>query len=211
MYFLSAYSQYKTLGKLIGHKDELKSCPSFHNLLVNYDVKASQLEQYSLNVDFTEVKSDKTMASLYPILAVPYSKSQDLYTALENDNWENSNDHLKNALTHYFETTTREVEELCEKGVGSGYYVYENLVTYFKKDNSFHKTQNGLKALLKVPVLANMIILDNLNTKDSTLKSDNIYDKWLLSRTNAEWFETFLNQLKDKRKSKISSNLMNSI
>jgi hypothetical protein len=209
LYFLSSYSQYKTMKDLLKKEDAVTSCPSFHNLLLKYGkMESGSSKNYSLELNFEQVKSNQRNLSHFPILAVPYSEEKDLYSVLVDDNWKNSNIHIKTALNHYFKTSEKEIVELCDKGVSPGYYVYENLVTYFKKDKAFHRTKDGLKALLKVPVLANMVILDNLNRKDYHFKEAKVFDKWLLARTNADWFDTFLKSLKEKRESRISTNFM---
>lgn len=207
LYFLSSFSQYKLMSNVLKKKEVISSCPMFHNLILKYDgMEMESAKNYNLNVDLDQARLDKKQLSLFPILAVPYSNNKDLLTVLEENNWENTNYHVKVALNHYYKTSEKEIKDLCDKGVSPGYYVYENLVTYFKKDNDFHKTKDGLKALLKVPVLANMVILDNLNRKDYHFKETQVFDRWLLTRTNANWFEHFLKNLKEKRESKISTN-----
>jgi hypothetical protein len=209
LYFLSSFSQYKTMRNILKKEDAVASCPSFHNLLLKYEeVESDSHKNYSLDLDFEQVKENQRNLTYFPILAVPYSESKDLYSVLVDNKWKDSAYHVETALNHYFKTSESEIVELCDKGVSPGYYVYENLVTYFKKDQKFHRTRDGLKALLKVPVLANMVILDNLNRKDYHFKEIKVFDKWLLTRTNADWFEHFLKNLKEKRESRISTNFV---
>lgn len=209
LYFLSFYKQYKTMAKIINKEETLKACPSFHNIILDHKgLKEVRIKNYSTDIDFSKAKNDKLKLSYFPILAMPYSSSIDLYSVLESNNWKDSSKHIKTALNHYFKTSEKEIKELCNTGVSPGYYIYENLVTYFKQQKSFHGTKAGLKALLKVPVLANMIILDNLNQNKYHFKESQVYDQWLLNRTNAQWFGKFIHELKVKRDSRISSNFI---
>ena len=61
-------------------------------------------------------------------------------------------------------------------------------------------------ALLKVPTLGNMIVLDNLSDSLYHFTKGNSYDSWLLERSNANWFEQFREHLKSNRESRVSAN-----
>ena len=204
LYFLSLYSQYKVMGKILKSEKQINSCPSFHQVILENEDILSEMtkfsDQYSTDKNLDFLKNEKKNLSLYPVLAMPYSEDLDLYSAIVGHNWENTSSHLRKAFKHYYHSSEKEISELCDKGIGPGYYIFENMVTYFKKENTFQKTNEAITALVKIPVLANMLILDNLivskNQKSSTLST---YDNWLLERTNAKWFGRFIQALKEKR------------
>lgn len=208
LYFLSFYKQYLTLGKLLNEKQMITSCPSFHNVMVNYqDELKAQVEDYTTEIDLSLVKKNERFVSYFPVLALPYTAKSDLYSYLVNEKWEDTDEHLLTALKNYYEIEKNELSTLCDTGVSPGYYVYENLVSYFKGDDSFHRTQDGLKALLKVPVIANMLILDNLKSQSyPKFKAQSRFEAWLMSRSNLAWFGEYRNSLLNNKTRQISAN-----
>lgn len=209
VYFLAMYKQYKELSHVLGLDAQISSCPSFHNVILDNSesLKLSD-SQLSKNIELSYVKEDPKLLSSYPVMALPYSSDQDLYTKLVNSEFTDSKVYLDVALGNYHQTQKREVEVLCDKGVSAGYYIYENLVTYFKSDNSLHSSVEGLKALLKVPVIANMVILDNMNNDDYTFNQSSILEDGLLERSKSTWFKKYLLNLNRSRKSKISKMML---
>jgi hypothetical protein len=207
IYFLTMYKQYKQLGSVLGQSSEQNSCPSFHNVILEHK-EALQMDstKYTSNVSLTHLKGEPRLVSAYPVMALPYSSSGDLYSKLKDNNFKHDQEYLKVALNKYYKSQGQEIAKLCDQGVSPGYYIYENLVTYFEKDQSFHSTKAGLKALLKVPVLANMVILDNLKQESYALSKGNKLENWLLERSNTGWFKNFIYELNENRNSHISSN-----
>ena len=208
LYFLSYYKQYLSLAKILGKKNAVQSCPSFHHVILE---NQKELERdtgtYSAQIDLEKVKTNQALIGKYPVLAVPYSTGGDLYSQLVRKDWAESDKHLTAALEYYHEIEKKEISELCDTGVSPGYYVYENLVSYFKNDRSFHRTKEGLKALLKVPVIANMVILDNLKIENyPNFSAQNNFDAWLIERSNLTWFKEYRDQVSYKRKEHVSAN-----
>jgi hypothetical protein len=206
LYFLSSYALYKTYQKSLKIKDEIKSCPSFHDLMLKEDIKKKQTVNVDLSTEFTKVKDDISLAAQYPVLALPYSDQADLYSVMVQRNWENPQEHLEHALKEHYKNTEKELAQLCETGVSPGYYIYENLVTYFKQQKNFHRTKDGLKALLKVPVIANMLIVDSMSL-DYKINPIEKYNTWLLSRSNTAWINEYFSTIKEKRTQRLSKNL----
>ena len=207
VYFLSMYKQYEALAKIVDVKNELSSCPSFHDTILEHKAQfSSGPSAYTSKVDFKLARDNKTMLPLYPVLALPVSDSEDLYTKLVENDWKDSDKYLEVSLNKLYQSSLDEVSELCDKGISDGYYSFENIVTYFKSEKDFSGTVYGLKAMLKVPALANMLVLDNLSSVNYHFSKRNVFDTWLLKRSNASWFESYLNGLKDQREEKISLN-----
>lgn len=200
LYFLTYYKQYLSLGEMLGKENTINICPSFHDVLVTNkkDIEPSVIKLTSMN-NMKSVKTQKDLVVNYPVLAIPYSSDQDLFSKLENEKWDETEETVRLALEHYYEIEKREVQSLCDKGVSPGYYIFENLVTYFKNDESFHRTQDGLQALLKVPVISNMIILDSILGHKILSSNTTAFDQTLMLRSNLGWFSEYRDHLKNKR------------
>lgn len=208
VYFLSYYKQYLNLAQVLKVHSKITSCPSFHQVVLEYEKELKSFDnQLNLNVNLNSVKTDQSNLSYYPVLSMQGESDRMVYDELYRNNWKESQSTLRNALLTYHTSMQGEIEKLCDTGVSPGYYVYENLVTYFKEFKDFHHTRDGLKALLKVPTLANMVILDNLSQDSYYLARENVFDQWLLSRANTHWFKQYMNHIKSKRSQVLKSEL----
>ena len=187
VYFLTLYNQYQLMKKVSGLNSHNKSCPAFHDLLLKNQDAVRTNEVSVLSKDYKVVHTDPTQVVYYPAMALPYSNSSDLYTALNQNDWENVEDYLKHALVNYTQNISTEVAQLCDKGVSKGYYLYENVVTYFKNDRSFHKTKKGIQAMLKIPVFANLVLLDHLKSEVAHQE----LGQNLLGRGELLWFNSY--------------------
>lgn len=208
VYFLTVYKQYKTMAKIRSTKDHIRSCPSFHNVILENRKSLDEYQEiYTLKQDLSILKQNKEKIAKFPVVAMPYSKRQDLFSALVSNEFEDSSSQLEVAFDNYFVSQKKEIEELCDKGVSPGYYTFENLVSYFRNAPDFHRTTKGLKALLKVPVISNMIILDNLMEKDKNYFSSGVsrFENDLLERSNISWFKQYREKLNSDRRKYIGS------
>lgn len=194
LYFLTFYKQYKTIGKILKVEDNFKSCPSFHNVVLDNQKSLNEFQDiYTFDVELSSLKTTREDVVHHPVLAIPYSQKTDLFSVLVKNNFENIPQNVEAALSHYYSSQKKEIETLCDTGVSPGYYIYENLVSYFKNDNEFHGTKDGLIALLKVPVISNMIIVDNLVSPDnkSFLSGASYFENSLLKRSSVTWFKQY--------------------
>lgn len=210
LYFLTYYKQYKTIGKILNIENEMNSCPSFHNVMLSNKKEIGRINNiYSTDLDLQSIKGRLESVTKYPILAMPYSGSTDLFSVLVKNDFNQTATHVREALEHYYISQKKEIETLCDQGVSPGYYIFENLVSYFRNDKSFHKTKDGLKALLKVPVISNMIILDNLVTKDEDYfsSSSSELEFKLMKRSRVSWFQEYRENLRLKRKEVVGSRM----
>ncbi len=205
LYFLNTYQQFKALGKITGKGTDIKACPAFHDVLLKNDQSLKENSDYTLE-EYTVVRNNPENIYLYPVLATPYSDSQDLYSVLVENNWENSKEHTLNALTHFHKINKDELHELCDTGVSAGYFVYENLVTYFKADTSLYRTTEGVEALLKVPVVASLYITDSLR-KNSFWSQEAELIQSLFKRVNGDWFNQFRKEIQNRHHKVLSARL----
>lgn len=204
LYFLTLFSQYQAMGNLLGIKSRITSCPSFHQVLLENKKEMEELSVSYKNLmtlnEWSVLTNDVQSLSFFPILAIPYSNEKDLYSVLVENNWQNISEYVMASAKNYYESSEIEIDQLCDKGVGPGYYIFENMVTYFKEENTFASTADALKSLVKIPVFANILLIDNLILKNNHNKNMlSLYDKKLLKRTNADWFSLFIDRLNDKR------------
>ena len=200
IYFLTTHQQYQKINNILGKPNNVPSCPSFHDLLLKNPMVLADIPKIKdVKIDFEKIKTNPQMAKYYPILALPYDNKIDLFTKLQSKNWEDGHVHMQEALIHYQKNVEREVAELCDKGISPGYYTYQNLVTYFKNNSGFHKSQEGLKALLKVPALANMVIIENIIQQTYDIHSTYVYEELLLERSNTTWFLSYLVNINHKQ------------
>lgn len=203
LYFLTYYKQHLTLGKSLGHTENSRSCPSFHGAILDHKKYLTQsASTHSSKVNLEKLKSKLSMVTKYPIVAIPFSDQADLFSVLIQNDFKTAETYVNSALENYYQVQKREIATLCDKGVSGGYYIYENLVSHFKQSRDFHKTTAGLKALLKVPVIANMLILDNLEQNPVfSLKTDLYkFENILLNRSRISWFREYRESLKEQRK-----------
>ncbi|MAX66549.1 MAG: hypothetical protein QF441_10410 [Bacteriovoracaceae bacterium] len=202
LYFISFYKQQRVLEGLLGLKKHQKSCPRFHDFLLKADVEAEIIaSQYTTKLNFSPVQKDPEHVAFFPILSTPYSQNKDLFTALRENDWKDAESMTREALYVHYQNNQKELFELCETGVSSGYYLYENLVTYFKNNQKFHQSQESIAALLKIPVIANMFILKSLKPLDENIKTLGLenHEVSLLKRSEVDWFKSYMSYLERKR------------
>ncbi len=206
LYFLTYYKQYITLGNLLEDKEIAQSCPSFHGAILDHkEFLTEKSGGHSTKINLEHLKDKLSMVTKYPLMAIPFSNQTDLFSVLIQNGFNNPETYVHTALENYYQKQKKEISVLCDEGVSSGYFIYENLVSYFKQTNSFHKTKAGLRALLKVPVMGNMLILDNLEQEQalSFRTSLSRFENILLERSRVSWFTEYRKSLKRARQKEI--------
>jgi hypothetical protein len=176
VYFKNLWGQSKTLANFMG-KEHINSCPAFHQTVLTQDVSVQKLYENDSGKAQDPV--------LYPFIV------------LENDSSSNAHDYLS---SHYDEVLA-EVKELCNTGVSENYFVFENTIRYFSKTHQKRKVKNLLNSYLKMPVFANLYLLDALKNP-RTILSNNERD--ILRKLNIKWFESYLYKLRQRREHRIS-------
>lgn len=208
IYFLSFYRQYLKLEQSLGMEAKTDNCPSFHQVVIEYKKELEAPFDGSVEGhDYRSVEANMSNLGFYPVLALQSGNNDPLWRNMAASDWKDSNGMLKTALVTHHEDMQTELKQLCDSGVSAGYYVYENLVTYFKEYKEFHYSKEGLKALLKVPTLANMLMLDNLSSTSYYLSQENHFDTWLLQRANTQWFRQYRDHLNQRRGQLIEAKL----
>lgn len=195
VYFLTLLQQYLTFNSIIGKSEKDFSCPKFHNDLLNYrSLITIQKNHYSLEHNYTTVLNDERLLPSFPIMALPYNEDVDLYSYFKNSD-ENVKEHIQYALEIYNNKNFIEINELCEQGTSDGYYIYENLVNFHSSSND--KDNLTLEAILNIPVIANMLVIDSLKLNNNDAL--NIINEKILNRSRLGWFKNYLYELRKIR------------
>lgn len=218
IYFLALLSQYyelKSLGKI--ESPEVTICPSFHTDVVNnvQIIKKSTkhtLDFSQLKYDFSKVISKEAdYLSLYPELSLPLTSDHSHPAVADGINEKTSGkfpEFFKTGYSVHVAKTYKELSDLCEKGQTDNYYVFENLMTYFKSHPDFKDDSKAMKAILKSTIFANMALIKSLNMqieqerKVASLENKvdyNSFEEEILSRLEASWVRNYFETMKMRR------------
>lgn len=193
-YFLSLYSQYKSLVKLTKQQNELNVCPQFHHEILSANVSVRDLRSI-VSEDYKSLMKNPYAVVSNPSLSLNY-RGQNVYSYLEKRNmWNKAHSVVKSALIEHNKLNLSELNQLCEEGSSEGFYAYKNMVSFYSTNN-FANSSKSMPAFLKIPVLANMLILNNYS------KSVSVYEKDLISSLNISWFSNYLDDLKKENPNK---------
>ncbi len=188
-YFLSLYKQYEQFNQITNVEDKINSCPQFHNDLLTYESDLSGENISKINLDFSEVLIDKTAVTSYPVLSLPY-EGTDLYSYIQhNKAWSQSKQIALSALKSYTKGIKREIETMCEFGNSNDYYIYENMISYYRNNQDFIYSYQALPSVLKVSPVANIFLLESLKT---TPQSISVFESKLMTQMNIPWFKNYL-------------------
>jgi len=197
LYFLGLYHQYVEFQNFLNLEKERISCPAFHNELVTHETNLDAINsRYNLHVNVKPVIDDPTLLPNYPVMSLPFNDS-DVFTYIRNNQSESSKVIIKEAVFKYTENLKSEIHELCQKGASDNYFIYENYVTYAPQDSSLDNNSKKLTAALKIPIFANLLILDNL--RDKAFFNHSTYAEKALSRASLSWLKNYLYDLNKVR------------
>lgn len=193
IYFSHLYSQYKHFQNLTGKGDEIKSCPAFHQVLLSTNIKNDLKEEWLIYSDQEAIKGKNSLA-FYPELNLPIKNGKvvDYVTS------KNSQSLILEALTEYNKNNEEELLTLCETGFSSNYYIYENIVSYYSQDKAFITSDKAMEAFVKVPLVANAILLDRLQ-RNKAHGDELALEESSLNRLGATWFRGYLYTLHNLR------------
>lgn len=164
VYFSALYEQYRTLGHYFGKEEPLRSCPQFHN-------EKNEVEKKELAI-FDEEAWKKSSYDTRYFPEKTFSKE---------------------SFASYHNVLKNEIITLCEEGVSDNYFKYENLVTHFANNGSFHRSKTAMKSLLKIPVFANYYIVEMMSVRPH-------HGKKFIELSKADWFERYVSEAGHKRK-----------
>lgn len=168
VYFSALYHQYLVLNKALDQKNTVKFCPQFHH--------------------------DKVEAELAPVPKISF--------ALESQIQDSGRVYFpelvfngRNSLSSHYQSIEREVATLCENGYSEQFYTFDNLITHFSGNSSFHTSTASMVAMLKIPVFANFYLLHMLQDQ-SFAHAD---EERLIQLTGTHWFGKYVAEARSKR------------
>jgi hypothetical protein len=188
-YFLSLYKQHAQFAQLANIDQQINSCPQFHNDLLTYKDELSNRKVSKANLDFSEVLIDKSKITSYPVLSLPY-RNTDLYSYIsDNNKWDQSETIALSAIKSYAQSMRKEIETMCEFGNSNDYYIFENMISYYRNNLDFIYSFQALPSVLKVSPIANIFLLESLQSKSEKVS---IFEDRLMAKMNIPWFKNYL-------------------
>jgi hypothetical protein len=198
-YFLSLYKQHVEFSQIADVSHKINSCPQFHNDLLTYEDELSNKQISKTNLDFREVLIDKSKVTSYPVLSLPY-KNTDLYSYIEDNNkWDQSEQIALSAIKSYTSGIRKEIETMCEFGNSNDYYIFENMISYYRNNQDFIYSFQALPSVLKVSPIANIFLLESLKTNSEKVS---VFEDKLLNKMNIPWFKNYLYEVSLMRNNK---------
>ncbi len=199
VYFLSLWKQYKQFNTITGVSEPIKFCPQFHDDLLTFKDQLKVKRKSQFNIDFKDVVLNSSTISSYPVLALPY-KGTDLYSYLKVKNWNDSKEHAIAAVDQHRKKLKSEINTMCDYGNSNDYYIFENMISYYRSNEGFIYSYKALPSALKVAPVSNIFLLNSMNQA-----SLSVFESNLLSKMNIPWFKNYLYEVslirnnKDKR------------
>jgi hypothetical protein len=198
-YFLSLWKQYQSFQKVTNVSDGIQSCPQFHNDLIVHKKSLINSTNMKKSFNFSDVIVNSVNITSYPVLSLPYKRT-DVYQYLSKKNaWEKSDEIVKTALIDHQNKMKQEIELMCEYGESRDYYVYENMISYYKSNEAFIYSYESLPAVMKIPVVSNMFLLDSLAKRNGEMSA---FENSLLTKMNIPWFKNYLYEVSLTRNNK---------
>lgn len=197
LYFLTLWEQTHKLKTLLGRKEQIKICPGFHNEILTFEeVMDATTEGLTYKKNYSTALEHPERLPSYPVMALPYSNS-DVYSYLKKNPDADANLVVEQALNRYMNVLEREIETLCFHGVSDDYYIFENYITYGKKDEQLKAPKEIMSAVFRIPVFANLLLLESFKTHQ--ILASNVMTDVALERSELEWLRSYLYELEKIR------------
>jgi hypothetical protein len=199
-YFLALWEQYQTFQYLTHKSREVKHCPSFHEVLLEEKkIKSQKNNFYSFDQNFNQVEKSPEKIVFHPVLSLPY-KEADLYSYLEKEQaWNEVTLHVKKVIELRLSNVEKELLELCDTGQSDEYFIYQNMVTYYGVDKKFYENNKNLEAYLKIPLVANTMILNGLAKEEFKFYHLGDNQRYAMTLINAKMVSNYLYDLNTMR------------
>ncbi|WP_419172342.1 hypothetical protein [Halobacteriovorax sp.] len=177
VYFLSLYEQYLTFSQIYpSFKKEIKTCASFHQEFINYNDRPKMWE-YTLKEEITNDIENV-------VWHLPYEGKRATKKTLPL------------AMRDHMDRTHKELEQLCYNGFSDNYYTFANYITLAKDKKVSAQTLKGANSLVKMSVVFNKLLIENLAHKEKADKGRGLasktedieYTDISLKRMQALWF-----------------------
>lgn len=218
VYFLTLLGQHYRLKNILNKENtDVKHCPAYHQQIVTHEEYISHYRDRVSSLvqkDYEGVLRAPLNLPYYPELSLPMpGESGNVYQTVDTEASSNQViEYLGIALEEHYQRNLAEVKTLCEEGESDNYYVFENLMRRFKSDPDFSKTITAAKAVLKVPVFANLLLLKSIDQKTNRFagtryeqinyvtRNFGFFERILVSRMKVTWFDSYVQKVSMKSK-----------
>lgn len=192
IYFFALYNQFEDF-KILAQDDSLKlgSCPQFHHQLLTTDNQKLTQKTFGYEVGKIAFGDDKAKV-YFPELNLQLSNGDLLATSDKSSFASN----FKKAMKGHANTLLEELNIMCDQGASDQFYVFENFIRHIKANPGFYYQKESFASLSKIPVVANVILLQSLAQTFNL----GVYEKAALARLKGAWVYHYVENLKAKRK-----------
>lgn len=177
VYFTTLYHQYLTLGSYYQRGSDIEFCPQFHHDKTETDAIA--VPKLSL---YRSTHIEEEGKDFFPELAFSG----------------------KHSLNEYYQGIKNELLVLCEEGVSDNFYKFDNLVTHYADNQSFHHRPKAMESVLKIPVFANFYLVKMMSAHHGV---DHSYpeETRFIELTQTHWFKKYVKVASSMRPSFIKN------
>lgn len=217
VYFLTLLGQYYRVQSLLGKNEkDLNVCPYFHHEILEQEKNIEKLTSTAYGIkrkDYVKAIYAPRLLPVFPELSLPINDNQNVYQYTSHfKNNETIENFVKVALEEHAQKNKSELVELCESGASDNYYTFENLLTHFSNKDRFNNSLDSLKAVLKIPVFANLFLLRSIDPNYVSYSDDqfyevskisknySIFEVEMLKRMDVSWVEEYFENLNKSNK-----------
>lgn len=195
LYFRALYQQWKDVAQAASGEATMKSCPQYHHDKTVMDESLAESNSFVVGA-----KPTAEHLPYYPEWALNVKTSTGARPA-----WTAKGKKLvSRALKSHAVKLRRELGILCEDGTSDSYFRLENMVTYIVDKPEFQQ-QEGLRALLKIPVFSTMLLVKSAQGGPQARFSR--YDEELLREVKGFQLQRYIVELKKQRLQLVTGSL----
>jgi hypothetical protein len=195
LYFRALYQQWVELNHVSKNTEVLKSCPQYHHDKVVLDETRAKPALF-----VTGTKPEAGHLAYYPEWALQVKSGGSMKPVWQTQ----GKKHMQKALQRHAGKLKRELAVMCEEGASDAYFRLENMVTYMVQKPEF-QGQEGLQALLKIPVFSTMLLMKSLQGEREA--SFGAHDVALLNEVKGFQLQSYIVELKKQRQQLVTGSL----
>jgi len=195
LYVRALYQQWQDVAHAASGEAKLKSCPQYHHDKTVMDEGKSETNSFVVGA-----KPAAEHLPYYPEWALNVKTAtgaRPVWTA-------GGKKLVSRALKSHAVKLNRELKVLCEEGTSDSYFRLENMVTYIADKPEFQQ-QEGLRALLKIPVFSTMLLVKSVQGGPQVRFSR--HDEELLREVKGFQLQRYIVELKKQRQQLVTGSL----
>ena len=195
LYFRALYQQWQDVAHAASGEPKLRSCPQYHHDKTVMDETRSEMSSFVVGA-----KPAAEHLPYYPEWALSVKTkagARPVWTA-------GGKKLVTSALKTHASKLRRELNTLCEEGTSDAYFRLENMVTYIADKPEFQQ-QEGLRALLKIPVFSTMLLVKSVQGGPQVRFTR--HDEELLREVKGFQLQRYIVELKKQRHTLVTGSL----